>query len=338
MKYRVFWLLSFCLLQTCAIAQAGIRINLVPVAKTDVDYLKYLRFASVPPDRRKGEVWDSGNDVTNKTAAEIAAIVNAIKRLEADAVRKEIVQKMMNSNELFSFRTVADLDANVVLRLKACEKMRDMNTRQFYWYDTPKMTTAPEWMNPDGEVFLFRQVKGPTYTAVVSLCDGSNKTNGECYGAIQACIWWGSSQALGEAAFNKRHPGAADLRMSSGGSGHVLASADKSTLIPGDWLYMQNYNYGDIIKSEKAKKNSLLKPGSHYNYQGENALYIGDSKFEGLGIDASTEAEMREVLRTTYNKHFKPLIDKNQIPPLPAGAIADRLIIFRADSYRRITN
>ena len=45
-----------------------------------------------------------------------------------------------------------------------------------------------------------------------------------------------------------------------------------------------------------------------YYWSGENALYIGDDKYEGLGVESKTVAEMKDELVSGYNKDLATVI------------------------------
>ena len=136
--------------------------------------------------------------------------------------------------------------------------------------------------------------------------------------------------------------------MFSGAAGHVRTYSNK-IVIPGDWLFMQNYNYQDVLDLFRTKSDANGKPyfdkEKNYVCAGENALYVGHREYEGLGYDPMTEASLRGKLQEAYNKHFAALInDRNLKSPIPimtkTKAMASRLIVFRSDGpgYRRIDN
>lgn len=306
-------------------AEAKLRVGGVEVVNTDEHYLTYVRHMTVPFTSQNGAVWDTGNNVQGKTAAEIQVIVTAIKALETDTRQKEIHARMVATpNEWFVFSDIAHAKATVTQRLETVSMMDIFNSpNSRYKYGrvhdgVPYSTTAALWEKGSGTVFFFRQKGGTAYNAITQLCDGSSVTEGECLGAITACVWWGSSQVMEAEKFNQLYPGTQalnmDFRMSNSHSRNLQSALDsgESHHVPGDRMYLVNHNYNQVIdprNREFYKKGWLLpEKKKTYYWSGENALYFGSGIYEGLGVEKNTTEEMRETLRQHYNNDLAEVI------------------------------
>lgn len=298
-----------------------IKIGGVYVADSNIYYLQYVRHMSVPIAVQSGSTWEAGSNVSGKTDAEIQGVVNSIKALETDIQLREIYDRLMATpNEVFEFTNVIHAKAVVRQRLETIKMMRDFNADYRYTYldnsAHPASTTAARWRPGSGTKFLFRQIAGAPYDAITELCDDSSKTYGECMGAIIACIWWGAAQAMGQASFNNLYPDRLDMDFSQGKNKspfrNTAPAIDFSVHVPGDWVYFKNYNYAQVISNEGEfalfYKKGWLKEAEIYYLAGENSLYFGDGKYEGLGISNKTVEEMREVLMKHYNSDLAVVI------------------------------
>lgn len=330
------------------------------VNDTNDHYLRYVRFMTVPPERQNGADWEAGY---NTTPAQIPAIVARIKLLETNAPQKEIYTKMKASTETFGFRDVAHAKARVLQRLETIEMMKAFNvaTGSAYNYTTttiPVSTTATLWEKGAPTDFLFRQKDGTAYNAITQLCTLAT-TYGECYGAINACVWWGAARSMGETDFNTLYPGTTALNMdynqSDSWERNIAFASDKNVVVPGDWGYWENgssikpgdlptkldSSYKSVIKEPYFYKKKWLEDDETkkiYYWSGENALYLGDDLYEGLGVEPKTDFYMREKIRAEYNSDLAKVI-QGLARLTPPGIYNNRLevkVINRADAVVKI--
>jgi len=333
-------------------SQAKLKISSVEVTNTDVNYLTYVRHLTVPFASQSGATWDAGNNTQGKTAAQIQVIVTAIKALETDARQKEIHTRMSATpTEWFDFTDVSHAKDNVKQRLETVSMMDIFNSpNSRYGYGqvhagVPYSTTAALWEKGPRVTFFFRQKTDTAYNAITQLCDGSSVTKGECYGAIVACVWWGASRGMGQAPFNQLYSGTKALNMDYRWSGNtstrknvILAvDAGEAHHVPGDWMYLSNHNYIQVIRVKEFYKKKWLLPRTKqtYYWSGENALYFGSGIYEGLGVENKTTAAMRESLRNAYNNDFADVISNKGkingvlVKEIMFGNDADTKIIWK---------
>lgn len=319
----------FLALLSCSVllsAHGKIRIgtsgSYVEVTNSNEHYLEYVRHMKVPFESQTGAVWTAGDNVTGKTAAEIQQIVNYIKALETDPIQAEMFDKMIaTSSEWFTFTTVDHAMKTITQRASTISKMSDFNQMGWYGYHEshdgiPPSTTASMWDTGNRVAFYFRHTSGNAYDAINQLCDGSSTTKGECLGGIMACVWFGAAQSMGDTDFNVLYPGSQvlnmDFRYSNSSSRNLNNAVDTGTHVPGDLLYLKNYNYRQVIVyKEFHKKGWLDSKNKTYYWSGENSLYFGGGKYEGLGVLNKTEAQMRESLRNAYNSDLADVISNN---------------------------
>jgi len=284
-------------------------------------YLNYIRYVTVPIGFHGHAIWNTHNAQSIKD------------NLETESVRKEIFQQMEKSTEWFEFISIDRAMKIFNQRINAVNMMKQFNLDKRYWYhgeddDDPNInhatsTNASRWQVGSDEAHFFRQKDisksgGTPYEAIMQLCDPPpRKTYGECQGAMQACIWWGTAQAIDATAFNSKY---ANLRLTMGTldtkpKSNILlligSASDTNTLIPGDWVYFRNWNYASIV-SDKLKKRLIkeerLQVNVEYLMSGENALYVGGGKFEGLDMGPYTVREMKLAIANEYNSDLVKVI------------------------------
>ncbi|MCX6996069.1 MAG: hypothetical protein NTV49_03040 [Kiritimatiellaeota bacterium] len=246
--------------------------------------------------------------------------------ISGTALKREIFDKMNCSTETFSFTGDSNASNNFVMRCKAVEIMDgmdngsiDVSYRDPYSRCGDTMVTIttnnsvvttnwvfgtywlPKYTNsPYSRTFL--QKSG---TAAHNAINNVTPFRGECAGAIEICIFTAADFAIGESEFNSLHP-AGSLGLADFGSDfvtHMGTMNDTNTLVPGDYIYMNNKN----DYREKATNKPAIWTGENCVYMG---LHGGDvGTFGGLGDNMSflTESEMRDVLQAGY-EHDCPTI------------------------------
>ena len=217
--------------------------------------------------------------------------------------------------EVFAFSGVAHAKAVVLQRLETIKMMEKFNDDFRYTYHDathPPSTTAGNWEPGPRVKFFFRQKSGSAFTSIGQITAPASKTYGDCTGAIMACVWWGGSRGMLEPGFNGLYAGTTALDMDFETSGaysrNTTAATDSGIHVPGDWLYFKNYNYKRVIDVKGFYKKGWLDGKRIYYWSGENALYVGGDKYEGLGVVAKTLAEMKAELVNAYNGDLATVI------------------------------
>ena len=334
-------------------AAGKITVDGVEVTDSDEHYLKYARYIIVPSswegqiNNQQGGHWDQATQMENALKAGNPPSVEAIhdlvtwfKTQYASTGWNHIFSSMKGSSEVFAFDSPYHARDTAIQRVETLRMMDHFNFdhRYRYWdLDLPPTPSAANWEVGDPpRRSLFRQTSGLAYDAIQQItaplktyagADNwkvltgvearEDPTRGECLGAAKACIWWGASRAMGQTRFNQLYPAPNGLNMGEKSKNLSLVQ-DKNTLVPGDFVYFQNDNYGEIVaKKEFKDKNiwngqSLLNGDSIYSWAGENAFYVGKNSngermFEGLGLDL-TEKAMRAYLAERYNTQLHKVI------------------------------
>lgn len=117
---------------------------------------------------------------------------------------------------------------------------------------------------------------------------------------------------------------------------------------------MKNHNYENVTKVRKFYKKGWLDESADYVWAGENALYFGatpefpEGLYEGLGIESTTEAAMREEMRVRYNEHFRRVIsslhssggnyESIQVKFIEEGQDAVNKIRWAVNTHKRLFN
>ena len=318
MRYSIIF--AICLFACSSSGWAIVKINGYTPTISNADYLQYVRYLTVPIGSQNGATWNAGNNTTGLTDAQIQSIVTAIMGLEAP-LNQEIYNKMQASTtETFSFTNVNQAETVVQHRIQAIAMMNLFNSgRQFLYVNQgpPGQDYASfvsDWQTGARVKFYFRQIGGAPDQAITQICSPPTGTSpnvyGDCLGAIETCIWWGADQAYGATVFNAEF-GSSPLDMdflhgSPPTANHHLANAvDTSTIIPGDWVYFKNDNYGPVIEDPYIVTSGLLK-GAVLAWRGENAFYLGGGTYGGLGA-SGTAASVRNEEMNAYNTDLAPV-------------------------------
>lgn len=315
---RIYFSIFLAILLAAPPTFATVKIANFNVTDSNEHYLQYVRHMTVPFPSQNGATWNSGNDVTGKSAIEVQTIVNSIRALETDARQKEIYTRMRATpTEVFGFRDVSHAKAIVLQRLKTIEMMEDFNAtgRFTYWNgQNPASTNAGNWVKGSTTAFYFRQKAGSAFASIEQLV--TSQTYGECVGAVITCVWWGASRGMLETGFNGLYPGTAALNMDAASGSPFRntkpALASDSTIhVPGDWLYFKNHNYDEVINKRVFYKKGWLIGDTKrhiYYWSGENALYVGKGRYEGLGVPDKTLADMKTELVNAYAEDLATVI------------------------------
>jgi len=144
------------------------------------------------------------------------------------------------------------------------------------------------------------------------------------------CIWWAQYKTVGPNNFNAQYDRALKFRTmnmwqisdeapeetkQAALSNIVYEPGDKSVVVSGDWLYMKNHDYKEILETKDIRKKGEIPENPELNWSGENAFASVDGNggriYIGLGVDPSTEAELRTKMITRYNEAFSDLFNKN---------------------------
>jgi hypothetical protein len=270
----------------------------------DNQYQKAIKFLTVDPSKQTDPAF-TGNDIAK------------IKALE-DPIRKEIFDKMKASTEVFTFNVLQAAIDNFQMRIYTIQHITDMNAGKIkYTYypreGTPSVESKKWQLGPEKRPYFFQVKDGQTsYAAISDLM--ATTTKGECAGAMCACIIWAAARVIkagtgGADAFDKLHPaGSLNVGFVCGDNDpvanykgsvekHRYWSPDQNSdnVVPGDRVYFKNKD--DYL--DKCKKKNV-----NGFWQGENAFYVGNNKFSGLGTNADqvNKDDMYKELARNYKK------------------------------------
>jgi len=288
----------------------------------------------------------------------MSANASAMRSIETTLPWLEIYQSMAKSSDSFPINS-GNVFSNIqaeqasTQRIGAITAMNSFNT--YHQYDMvdrnptgmPVTSYTTYWtgnISGPGEYhFLFDQSSGNTtpHLAILTLTNpyGLNQTYGDCTGAIMACFWQGTLNALGNTTFDSVFNPTSDstyspLNMSrlfymwdgsdyaypSASTPMTLGSGNTSLFIPGERVYFRNYNYYQVLSSPYVNPITtndpiipqLLIPPIHgsnvYPAQGENAIYMGGNIFSGLRLASQTADAMKLTLMNDYNAVFAKLV------------------------------
>ncbi len=177
-----------------------------------------------------------------------------------------------------------------------------------YWNRISQMHFVPKSPFPPGK---------EASDAIEAIFSPGAGTRLECMSMTVAVEYYSLLKGLGKTKFNQKFPGGVGLEISTrlGIGAHPLfygpsrryetkTLANKSEILPGDWLYFKNFS--DYL---------VKHPGG--SWQGENAIYLGGGKYRGFGVSSLFEADMNKELVRVYNLGL-PSSEQKTVPDLLA--------------------
>ena len=236
----------------------------------------------------------------------------------------EFVKKMHNDGHPpdYPFSSFGQLKTEIRIRHHAIKGMKKANAdpgccdypdhahpyylNSTYWDKSGLRTFIPKSPLPAGKE------ASDAIEAIFALGAG---TRLECYATTVAIEYYSLLKGLGKDKFNALYPGGAGLEISTR-IGHIptfhtstrkykiVTVSSKSEILPGDWVYFKNFP--DYLSKH---------PGG--SWQGENAIYLGDGKYQGFGVDRLNEDDMNKKLVEKYNTGL-PAADNKTVADLVA--------------------
>jgi hypothetical protein len=238
------------------------------------------------------------------------------KKWQKDPIAKEILDTMM-SKGAFNFKDSNALDLEIKMRLNIIKNMKEMNgagSGVAYPQSKPNLrdityAVPAGWVSarPTGQIF------GPSFSwdpatstigtaaqAIEALYKG--KTEVDCTTAVAIAYWKALLDTIGAAEFNQRFKKGIKIgfnlktgKLFNGPWNDKRLPANDGTgkgkdfgvILPGDWV---NFPNRDDYQTQNR--------GGFFN--SENAVYMGNGIYEGLGVQPTTYLGMRRELEVAY--------------------------------------
>jgi hypothetical protein len=263
-------------------------------------FIVFAAMAAVPPATALAELKSGGVTVTKGDAN-----YNAITQNGTNALRVEIADKMIGSTQKFEYGNNAAVNKNYDFRAAVIDVVGKMGSQGegaidfgFAGKDVP-LSYPPGFEKKPGDTSGgFKQSSSDQKASDGIKSIETGKTRTGCVAALDAAYLIAYRRAYGDATVDSQMP-KGSVVVDSNFSPLVTGAGD-NTRIPGDFVYMANPSDYQSKSEAKAKKDG--KTGDLLLlWNGENAVYAGDGKYSGLGMQGKTESEMREALRNGYN-------------------------------------
>ncbi|MEW6129718.1 MAG: zinc ribbon domain-containing protein [Acidobacteriota bacterium] len=117
----------------------------------------------------------------------------------------------------------------------------------------------------------------------------------ECLSAISAIYYKAILDTIGADKFNALFKNGMEVSTQSPVFNFFNTKDPSAPLEPGDWCYIKGH---PDYHSEDFRKAFGKDVGA---WQGENAIYLGNGKYTGLGLQEMTEDEMKQEMLKAYN-------------------------------------
>lgn len=251
-------------------------------------------------------------DSPEKMASELEIRRLALTKEEGDPLKRDILLKMVNS--LRYFKSYKRFNAELLFRYNA---IKLMDTDKFhleaehYRYPTQKenylQLDEHYWHMPDKQngFFILKNGQRPS-EAINSIFDGSHLVVLECHSWMLSIQYKALLDTVGaknfDLLFARKPLIIADGMFLSGDFADDLKEIlpykfglTPEELIPGDWLYLNNFSEYRMATLFDASKNG----------SGLHSMAMGDHKYRGFGLPkAMTESEIKHEFLEVYNEDF----------------------------------
>jgi len=234
-----------------------------------------------------------------------------------DIERTEMVDRMHNGGQSpdFIFSTMDQLNTEIKVRRNAITGMEEVHKHCCAYPDNthPPFLNATYWKSCGTMCFEPYNPFGEASDAIEAIFAPGENTRLDCWTFMVAIEYYAMLKGIGRDKFNQKFPKGKGLEISWRGTTNVqgqgqnfifnnyktVSVSSAKELVPGDWVYFKNFpDY------------TIVNPGGLW--QGENAIYMGNGKYQGFGSGLRTEPEMNKKLVEAYNDGVKNLLDKRK--------------------------
>ena len=235
-----------------------------------------------------------------------------LKWLEGNsgAAMREFVERMHNGGKPpeFSFDNFLQLGYEINIRSKAIRGIEEVHKGCCNYPDSthPYHLDPTYWDLVAAPAHFKMKAKLPSgkhsSDAIESIFAPGAGTRLECLSMTLSIEYYSILKGIGPDAFNARFPSGIEISPSgtvqplifgADKKYKIVSVANKTELLPGDWVYFKNF------------KDFLVKhPTSAW--QGENAIYLGGGQYRGFGVPASDETKLNQELVDQYNQGATP--------------------------------
>ena len=222
---------------------------------------------------------------------------------------REFVENMDNEGDppIYSFSTYEQMATEVRIRANAIKGIEEVHKGccDYYNNDDPPHLDSEYWDQVNGQVDF--KMKSPLPTgkqpsdAIEAIFAPGAGTRLECLTMALAIQYYAMLRGLGADKFNENFAGGIEIAKTGRQplfqgprkKYEVITVASKDQLLPGDWVYFQNF------------KDYRVKNPTGF-WQGENSIYLGGGLYRGFGVDSLSEDEMNGKLVENYDVGASP--------------------------------
>jgi protein-glutamine gamma-glutamyltransferase len=226
----------------------------------------------------------------------------------------ELIDRMDNGGKSpdYAFTDFAQLKTEIEVRRNAIKGMEEIHKGCCRY---PALNEDPYidpqyWKQPGSEKYHFVPVSPfpvgkEASDAVEAIFKPNAGTRLDCWTIMVAVEYYAMLKGLGAAKFNQKFPAGAGMEISWRGTSNYPPSqygqnvifnqydnitlASEAEILNGDWVYFKNFT--DYV---------TINPRGYW--QGENAIYMGNGKYQGFGSGLKTRDEMDQKLVEECNK------------------------------------
>jgi hypothetical protein len=226
---------------------------------------------------------------------------------------KEFVEQMHNGGKppVFSFSSFEQMGFEVRIRANAIKGIEEVHKGCCNYFDSahPPYLDSTYWDHiGSGVDFKLKSPlpagKHPSDAILAIFAPGAG-TRLECLAMTRTIEYYAMLKAIGAAKFDAQFAGGIEISQVPGvflyteptRKYQILTVANKSEMLPGDWVYFKNF-----------KDYTTRVPGGFW--QGENAFCLGGGKYRGFGVAALSENDLNQELVTRYNSDGTPQLSK----------------------------
>ncbi len=216
-----------------------------------------------------------------KVAGNIVSRTMLIGEYDEDSTQRKVIDILTSSNKVYEYISLDQLKFELNLRANIVEASKELNKSNFAFTTFRKSKCNTEyWIRTDEGGFLLKNGV-PPHDAILDIFVNSSQYGTECATAIVIVFYKGIAELFPEGLFNNLF---ADIYLMNWSNlDRDLDIADFSNLqdyLPGDCRYFKNPDVNPLTPE----------------WQGENAIDLGNGMYYGHGIGVTTGEEIIQAL------------------------------------------
>lgn len=210
-----------------------------------------------------------------------------INEYKANSIERKILDKLSSSSKVYRFNSLKELKFELTLRINIISAARELNKSKIAFRTFRRsMCNENYWVRTDAGGFILKEGVKPA-DAIKDIFINGSKYGTECATAMIIIFYKAVLSVFGDNAFNSLFTSIELMNWHNlDDKMDIQSYRDVKDFFPGDCRYFKNPDV-DPLKPE---------------WQGENAIDLGDGTYYGHGVNIKNEEQIIGVLNRLRKK------------------------------------